>query len=67
MRTELQSFINQVDYAGNFADGDGTFEPMVLTAVLNLLNAGIELNELSVEIERELFDSESVRGNQWLM
>ena len=67
MKKELQSFIDEVVYAGNFADGSGELQLMVLAAVLNLFSSGIEPKELLAEIEIELFDSELVRENQWLM
>jgi hypothetical protein len=53
MKKELELFIDQVDYAGNFADGSGKFQLKVLAALSNLLNAGIEHDELIAEIMGE--------------
>ncbi|MDD2267805.1 hypothetical protein [Sulfuricurvum sp.] len=53
MRTELQTFIDQIDIANNFSDRE-SFEHMVLKAVANLFGGNIPTNEILADIYNEL-------------
>lgn len=53
MRTELQTFINEIDIANNFS-GEAYFDYMVLKAVTNLLGGNTPTNEIMAEVYSEL-------------
>ncbi|MDD2265701.1 hypothetical protein [Sulfuricurvum sp.] len=53
MRTELQTFIDEIDHANNFS-GQECFDYLVLKAVANLFGGNIPTNEVLAEVYSEL-------------